>query len=85
MSHVLGEGFHVVEKDEFWTNLFLTHFLEAPDEHRDDLLFYVKKIITKSKLQIPQVGVPLLYCRAIPSSEINLSITMTMQRQVALQ
>ena len=45
----------MVSKDEFWTDLFLTHFLEAPDDHRDDLLFYVKKIITKSKLQIPQV------------------------------
>ena len=48
----------MVARDTFWTSIFKKYFLEAPEnEHRDDLLFYVRKTSAKSRLQIPQVSI----------------------------
>ena len=58
--HVLlfadDKEFVLVQSENFWVRLFLKHFVEAPeDTNKDDLLFYVRKTITKSRLNIPQV------------------------------
>ncbi|XP_077977338.1 uncharacterized protein KIAA0930 homolog [Glandiceps talaboti] len=35
--------FVVIESTSFWTQLFKHHFVESVDEHRDDMLFYVRR------------------------------------------
>lgn len=47
----------MVPRDSFWVNLFQTHFLDVVDDsdNKDDMLFYVRKSVSKSKLNIPQV------------------------------
>ena len=44
-------------RDTFWVNLFHSHFIDAPDDsdNKDDMLFYVRKNVSKSKFHIPQV------------------------------
>ena len=62
-QHLLSDGgFVLVAKDCFWTDMFVQYFLEAPqDVNKDDMLFYVRKTSSKSKLNIPQVSV-LMSC-----------------------
>ena len=57
MFLISDEGFVLVARNNFWTDLFDRYFLDAPpDDSKDDMLFYVKKSTAKSRFQIAQVG-----------------------------
>jgi hypothetical protein len=61
------DGFLSLERNSFWTSLFAKHFLETSDDSlRDDLLFYVRKSMAKSKLKIPHTDVEV-FRRSSPS------------------